>query len=140
MRALIAATVLAFAVAAPAAAQLARGQGVPLAKKEVEAALFGIDMMGFSPTYRMSWRECITPTGETLYETPLGVQKGRLRIADDGTACFSYLDTNYQVESCYSVVRNGKGYMFHHDGDGGVFVTTRLVTGVRNCDPDPLVS
>lgn len=125
----------------PAMAQLARGQGVTLTKAEVERGLLGVDMMGFSPTFRISWRECITPEGETLYETPFGVQQGRMIVSPDGQACFSYADTDYQGISCYRVVRNGKGFIFSHDddplgGDSGTFVTTRVTTGVKTCEPD----
>jgi hypothetical protein len=130
---------LMLASAPPALAQLARGQGVTLGKADVERGLLGVDMTGFSPTFRISWRECITPQGETLYETPFGVQQGRLVVTPDGRACFSYADTDYTALSCYRVVRNGKGFIFNHDDDpmgGGTFVTTRVVTGVTSCEPD----
>src|SRR6185295_11182277 len=68
----------ALVLASPALAQLKQGYGKPLNEAETKAALLGIDMRGYSPTYGFSWRECIQPNGETLYETPDAVLKGRL--------------------------------------------------------------
>src|SRR5262245_7668696 len=110
------------AIAPAAVAQLAKGQGVFLNQKEARAALFGIDMTGYSRTAKFAWRECIDPRGLTLYTTPAGIQKGKLRIDELGRACFSYDDTNYKEEYCFRVERNGTGILF--DGaeiNGGMF-------------------
>lgn len=131
---LIVAAVLGLGAAADA--QLARGQGTTLAPADVKKGLFGIDMWGYSPTYRMSWRECIDTRGNTIYHTPDGIRKGKLRVTEQGYACFAYEDDNYKSESCYVVQRNGKGFLF--DG-GGVFVTTR-VTPVNICTTEDLTS
>jgi hypothetical protein len=133
-------------IAAPAGAQLAKGAGQRLKETEVKNALLGVDLQGFSPTYQMSWRECIDPAGETLYETPDQVLKGRLFINPEGLACFAYEDTGYSTASCFSVYRQGKGIRFESDvktvtGEpDSVFVTTKLVTGVKSCKPQSLVS
>jgi hypothetical protein len=124
------------AVAAPSSAQLVKG--VRLKAEEATKALFGIDMEGFSPTENMEWRECIQPNGETLYEIPKRVLKGQLRISKEGQACFSYNDTDYQVEGCFWVVKTDKGFRF--ESDGSVFITTVVVTGVKSCKPEALVS
>jgi hypothetical protein len=125
------------ALAAPAAlAQLAK-KGPSMNAADASRALFGVDMQGYSPSAKFSWRECIDPKGETLYETPGRTQKGKLWVTPDGQACFSYEDTKFQDEFCYRVRKNGSGLMFDGDALGnGVFVTTRLVTGVKSCVPN----
>jgi hypothetical protein len=103
-------------LAAPALAQLKSGAGQPLTEAEAKAALLGIDMQGYSPTYRMAWRECIEPDGETLYETPAGVVKGRLVISPRGEACFSYEDSGYAAVSCFTTYRTGDVLRFEGFG------------------------
>lgn len=133
-------TAAALLALAPAAiAQRAKGQGQALSAAQVKAGLFGVDMTGYSPTYGITWRECIDPQGRTLYHTPAGVQRGRLKVTDDGKACFAYEDTDYQLESCFRVERNGAGFIFNGDGNG-IFVTTKLVPRVKACRSDDLVS
>lgn len=122
---------------APALAQLKPGSGAPLDEKQATAALMGIDMQGYSPTYRMSWRECIEPDGETLYETPAGVVKGRLVISPRGEACFSYEDSGYAAVSCFATYRSGDGLRF--EGFDTLFVTTKIIRNVKTCDPQDLV-
>jgi hypothetical protein len=128
----------ALALAAPAAAQLAKGQGRMLEQNEAKSAVFGIDMWGYSPTNGMEWRECIQPNGTTLYYTPDGVFKGKLYVDAAGQACFAYEDTQYKVQSCFAVERNGKGLIFR--GGGAVFVTTKIIPGITVCRPDQLNS
>lgn len=133
-----AAVLAAALLASPALAQLkGGGTGKTLNEAEAKAALLGIDMQGFSPTYRMQWRECIQPNGETLYETPAGVMKGRLIISPSGEACFSYEDDGYASISCF--VTYQKGATLHFEGLDSLFVTTRIVTGVKSCTPRNLV-
>jgi hypothetical protein len=141
------AVLLMAALAAPAGAQLAKGAGQKLNQAELKKALLGIDMMGFSPSENMSWRECIQPDGETLYEIPDQVLKGRLDISPDGRACFSYADTEYSSVGCFWTYRQGKdGLRFEADyklttGEpASVFVTTKVVTGVTSCKPKSLIS
>ena len=122
---------------APALAQLKPGSGAPLDEKQATAALMGIDMQGYSPTYRMSWRECIEPDGETLYETPAGVVKGQLVISPLGEACFSYEDSGYAAVSCFAAYRSGDGLRF--EGFDTLFVTTRVIRNVKTCNPQELV-
>ncbi len=133
------AALLAAALAAPAAAQLARGAEKRLSQAEVRQALLGIDMEGYSPSYGFSWRECIDPNGDTLYETPTGQMKGKLTIEDDGYACFAYEDDDFTDTACFSVRRSSKALRF--DGLAyDVFITTRVITGVKSCTPlDDLV-
>jgi hypothetical protein len=133
-------TVLAAAsLAAPAFAQLARGAEKVLNESEVRQALLGIDMEGYSPSYGFSWRECIDPKGDTLYETPTGQLKGKLTIESDGYACFSYEDDNFAEPACFRVKRGSKGMTFN-GLFADVFVTTRVITGVKSCTPrDDLV-
>lgn len=124
---------LALALAAPAAGQLVKGKGAALKPKEVEAALFGIDMQGYSPSSAISWRECIEPGGATLYETPGRIVKGRLVVSPDGLACFSYEDDDYSTVSCFVTYQSKSGLRFEGDF-GSLFVTTKVVTGVKTCE------
>src|SRR5262245_18155289 len=119
-------TVLALAalvLAAPAVAQLKQGFGAPLTEKETEAAILGIDMQGFSPSEQFSWRECIQPHGETLYETPAGVLKGKVLVSPRGEACFSYENSDYAAVNCFATFKSGDGLRFEGAG-GSLFVTT----------------
>ena len=128
----------AFALAAPAFAQLKQGFGKPLTEKETEAAILGIDMQGFSPSERFSWRECIQPNGETLYETPAGVIKGKVLVSPLGEACFSYEDSDYAAVSCFATFKTGDGLRFEGAG-GSLFVTTKVIRNVKTCKPQDLV-
>ena len=141
------AILVAVLLAAPAGAQLAKGAGQRLKEGELKKALLGIDMQGYSPSEQMSWRECIQPDGETLYEIPDRVLKGRLDITPDGLACFSYSDDGYSTAGCFWTYRQGKdGLRFEADyklptGEpASIFVTTRVVTGVTSCKPKSLIS
>jgi len=134
---LVAAAVL---LASPALAQLKRGYGKPFNEAETKAALLGIDMRGYSPTYGFSWRECIQPNGETLYETPDAVLKGRLTIAPGGQACFAYEDDQYSSMACFAAYKTDGGVRFETEGPSPVvFVTTKIVTGVKSCEPHDLI-
>lgn len=127
-------------LASPALAQLKHGYGKPLNEAEAKAALFGIDMRGYSPSYGFSWRECIQPNGETLYEMPDQTLKGRLMITPAGQACFSYNDDNYASMACFSAYKTGDGVRFETEGPAPVvFVTTKIVTGVKSCEPHDLI-
>ena len=134
-------------LAAPAGAQLAKGAGQRLKDPgEVKKALLGVDLHGFSPTSNMSWRECIQPDGETLYETPTEVVKGRVFINPEGLACFAYEDTGYTAASCYWTYRQANGLRWESDTKtiGGepqsVFVATKVITGITSCKPESLIS
>lgn len=124
-------------VGAPALAQLAKG-GRVMSGADLKGSLFGIEMTGFSPSYGFSWRECIEPGGATLYETPEGVINGRLSISPKGEACFAYEDDGYKTPACYQTRKTDKGFRFDGDFDS-VFVTTKVVTGIRSCKKQDLV-
>lgn len=122
-----------------AEAQLARSASEPLPKEDVSAGLLGVELEGYSPTYKMSWRECIDPKGRTEYHTPYGVRHGRLRVTPGGMACFAYEDTDYKAESCFTVRRSGEQFVFNgalgfdRDTTGDVFIATKLRRGVKAC-------
>lgn len=137
MRAIFVGLVLAALAGAPALAQLAKG-GPVMNGEQLKASLFGIEMTGFSPSYNFSWRECIEPGGETLYETPSGILKGRLTISSKGQACFAYEDDGYATPACYQTRKTDKGFRFDGDFDS-VFVTTKVVTGIQSCKKQDLV-
>ncbi len=128
----------ALVLATPAFAQLKQGFGKPLTEKETEAAILGIDMQGFSPSDRFFWRECIQPDGETLYETPDGVRKGKVLVSPEGEACFSYEDTDYAAVHCFATFRAGDGLRFEGAG-GTLFVTTKVIRNVKTSKPQDLV-
>ena len=121
---------------APAAAQLAKGPVMGAA--ELKTGLFGIEMSGYSPSYGFTWRECIQPDGQTLYETPDGVVNGRLTISSVGEACFAYEDDDFETPACYVTRKIPSGFRFEGEFDS-LFITTKVVTGIRTCKPSDLV-
>jgi hypothetical protein len=128
------------ALAAPAAAQIAKSAGQKMKPDEVKAALLGTDMQGYSPSDGAAWRECIQPDGETLYETETMALKGKVLVTPEGYACYAYEDTKFEEQFCFSMIRNGKqGFRFEGEF-GSLFVTTRVITGVKSCKPKDLVS
>jgi hypothetical protein len=132
-------TAAAALLASPALAQLQR-EFERLGEKEARAALFGVDLQGHSPTYGFSWRECIQPDGETLYETPHEVLRGRLTITPGGEACFAYEDDQYSNMACFVAYRTANGLRFQTEGPAPiVFVITKIVTGVKSCKPQQLI-
>lgn len=124
-------------LAGPALGQAPR-EGVVLAGAQLRAALFGIEMKGYSPTFGFSWRECIQPDGQTLYYTPEGVMHGRLTISRGGQACFAYEDDGYRTPACYTTKQTEKGLRFEGEADS-LFITTSIVKGVKTCSPDDLI-
>lgn len=107
-------------VAGIAAAQTAR-----LTAAEVRCELFGVELAGVNETYGDEWRECIEPSGRTVYTRGDERLAGRLEIRPDGQACFIYPpETGW---SCFSVVREGENYRFD------AFVTRTVRRGVREC-------
>ena len=137
MRAIFVGLFLAALSGAPALAQLAKG-GPVMSGAQLKASLFGIEMTGYSPTFGFSWRECIAPGGETLYETPDGLMKGRLTISPKGEACFAYEDDGYASPACYQTRKTDKGFRFDGEFDS-VFVTTKVVTGIQSCKKQDLI-
>lgn len=129
------------ALALPAAAQLdkSKSAAVRLKADEVKKALFGTDMRGFSPADGLSWRECVDPKGETLYETDEFVLKGRVNVTPEGYACYAYEDTGYKESYCFRMLKTKDGFRFEGEF-GSTFITQRVVTGVTNCKPNNLVS
>jgi hypothetical protein len=137
---LAAGAALALLLAPAAFAQLAKPV-TGMSAAEAKAALFGIDMQGYAAALDehgqpqgkgMNWRECITPKGETLYETPGGIEHGRLKINERGQACFAYEGTGYKDWNCFSAGKVATGFRFV-GGFGDVFVTTSVQTGVKSC-------
>lgn len=137
MRGIFVGLVLAALSSAPALAQLVKG-GPVMSGAQLKASLFGIEMTGYSPTFGFSWRECIAPNGETLYETPYGLMKGRLTISSKGEACFAYEDDGFATPACYRTRQTDKGFRFEGEFDS-LFITTKVVTGIKTCKPQDLV-
>jgi hypothetical protein len=103
-----------------AAAQTAR-----LTADEARRELFGVELAGVNESFGDDWRECIEPSGRTVYERGDDVREGRLEIRPDGQACFNYPPDTYW--SCFAVDREGDGYRFDS------FVTRTVRRGVREC-------
>jgi hypothetical protein len=103
-----------------AAAQTAR-----LTAEEARRELFGVELAGVNESFGDDWRECIEPSGRTVYERGDDVREGRLEIRPDGQACFNYPPDTFW--SCFSVAREGENYRFDS------FVTRTVRRGVREC-------
>jgi hypothetical protein len=105
---------------------------------------FGIEMSGvmLDGPREVHWRECVDPQGRTLCTFAGRVDHGRLGIREDGALCFSYQSTRFAEEGCFGAYREAKGqYRFVGvDGDGSVFVTRRMRSGVKACSADDMVS
>lgn len=107
---------------------------------EAKAALFGIHLYGTTTDFGMKWDECIEPDGDTLYTTPEGQMHGRLTISPRGYACFAYEDTGFRAPQCFVVWRNKDGLALTSEfGGGEVFVTTKVVHGIRTCEKADLI-
>ncbi len=105
-----------------------------------KAGLFGIEMSGYSPTYGFSWRECIQPDGETLYETPDGVMQRPVDpFPGRGRPALRMRTTGMRTPACYLTGRQtAKGLRFEGEFNS-LFITTKVVKGVKTCNPDDLI-
>lgn len=139
------ATLLAvLSVVAPALAQTPfpplppRDPGLDAA--ELKSSLFGIHLYGITTDVGMKWDECIEPSGKTLYTTPGGEMQGRLTISPNGLACFAYEDTDFKAPQCFVVRRLTRGgFSLVSEYGGEVFVTTKVVRGIRTCEKPDLI-
>lgn len=107
------------------AAGIAAAQTARLSAAQARAELFGVELAGVNESAGDEWRECIEPTGRTVYERGGERREGRLEIRPDGQACFNYPPETYW--SCFSVAREGDNYRFDD------FVTRTIRRGVREC-------
>ncbi|MGE0663258.1 MAG: hypothetical protein AB7H66_08165 [Hyphomonadaceae bacterium] len=114
-----------FVLFAAATVGIAAAQTVRLTAEEARAELFGVELSGVNESFGDSWRECIEPSGRTVYERGDEVREGRLEIRPDGQACFNYPPDTYW--SCFNVDREGDNYRFDS------FVTHTVRRGVRAC-------
>lgn len=125
------------------AAALALAAARPLDAAQANRAFFGVDMSGVmkGESRDVAWRECVDPKGETVYWFEGEVDRGRLRIREDGALCFSYASRNYGDEGCFAAYPEGRDqYRFVSlDGDS-TFVTKRLRKGVKACSASEMVS
>lgn len=130
--------VLALAGAAAAAT------GRPLDAADAKRTFFGVDMSGVMPRETggdVAWRECVDPAGETVYWFAGEVDRGRLRIREDGALCFSYKSTGYAEEGCFAAYAEAKGqYRFVGLDGESTFLTKRLRKGVKACSAQEMVS
>lgn len=109
------------------AAGIAAAQTARLTAEEARRELFGVELAGVNESFGDAWRECIEPSGRTVYERGGVIQEGRLEIRPDGQACFNYPPDAYW--SCFSVHREGENYRFD------AFVTRTIRRGVTSCGP-----
>jgi len=130
---------IAFALAAAAAALAA---AAPLDAARARATFFGVDMSGVTGgAAPVAWRECVTPKGDTVYWFQGQVDRGRLRVRDDGALCFSYQSSGFHEEGCFAAfaARDGQ-YRFASLSGDSTFVTRSIRTGVKACSAQPMVS
>jgi hypothetical protein len=114
-----------FVLAAVSAAGVATAQTARLTADEATRELFGVELAGVNESAGDDWRECIEPSGRTVYERGGEKREGRLEIRPDGQACFNYPPDAYW--SCFSAFREGENYRF------GDFVTRAIRRGVTSC-------
>jgi hypothetical protein len=107
------------------AAGVAAAQTALLTADEARAELFGVDLAGVNESFGDEWRECIEPSGRTVYERGSQRREGRLEIRPDGQACFNYPPDTYW--SCFDVAREGGNYRFD------TFITRTVRRGVTRC-------
>jgi hypothetical protein len=112
-------------LAVVSAAGIATAQTARLNAEQARTELFGVELAGVNESVGDEWRECIEPTGRTVYERGGERREGRLEIRPDGQACFNYPpETQW---SCFGVAREGENYRFDD------FVTRTIRRGVREC-------
>jgi hypothetical protein len=116
-----------FVLFAVSAVSMAAAQAAHLSADEARRELYGVELAGVNESAGDQWRECIEPSGRTVYERAGVVQEGRLEIRPDGQACFNYPPDAYW--SCFNVVREGENYRFD------AFVTRVVRRGVDHCEP-----
>ncbi len=107
------------------AAGIAAAQTARLTADEARLELFGVELAGVNETYGDEWRECIEPSGRTVYRRGDERVEGQLEIRPDGQACFNYPPD--AAWNCFNVMREGENYRF------GSFVTRTVHRGVREC-------
>jgi hypothetical protein len=108
-----------------ASASVAAAQSMRLTADQARAELFGVELAGVNESFGDDWRECIEPSGRTIYERGGRLIEGRLEIRPDGQACFNYPPDTYW--SCFDVQREGENYRFDS------FVTRTVRRGVTSC-------
>jgi hypothetical protein len=90
----------------------------PLTAAEIRAAILGRELSGVTEESGVPWMECITPAGDTVYRFgPAPPQHGRVRVTEEGQACFSYAESGFAQEACWTMRRNGERLQFD-DADG----------------------
>lgn len=137
------ALVLGAAALALAAAAATAAPGAPLDAATAKRTFFGIDMNGVmkSEGGEIAWRECVDPKGATVYWFAGSVDRGRLRVREDGALCFSYQSSGFAEEGCFAAYAEGKDqYRFVGLDSDSTFITRRLRKGVKACSADEMVS
>lgn len=116
-----------------AAAGSAGAQAALLSAAEARRALFGVEIAGVFEGDGEQFRECIDPQGRTAYHIYGTVDRGRLTIAADGQACFSYASSGFERQSCFTVAREGQGFRFSSGPDDPDFVVETVRRGIQGC-------
>lgn len=129
-RSLFFAAIFALGMVSPALAKA-------LSAAEAKKAFFGLDMTGVYEPDGTPWRECVKPSGETIYWYRGTIDFGRLTIRNDGALCFAYKSTDYaQTDNCYNATRVGGGYRFTHVSDPSSVFVAKQAKPIKAC-PDP---
>jgi hypothetical protein len=124
-----------------AASLLAAAQ--PLSADAARRTFFGVDMSGVmkGEGRDVPWRECVEASGETVYWFAGEVDRGRLRVREDGGLCFSYKSSGYADEACFAAYPEGRGqYRFVGVDGGSVFITRQMRKIARACPTGAMVS
>ena len=105
-----------------------------LSAEELADTLLGTDLVGFVEGQERRWRECIAPDGTTRFAVEgERLDQGRLRITDDGRACFTYASRGYEGWSCWWAERDGADVRFHSDAGGAAVFRATQMSRVRSC-------
>ncbi len=105
----------------------------PLSARDAKKQFFGYDMMGHIEGSNTQWRECVNPSGKTVYWIEGEKREGTLRIRDDGALCFSYPNPQVADEDCFFAERRGaSNWRFTYEFQGDTFVTDKT-RKVKEC-------
>ena len=103
---------------------------------DIEATFFGVDMSGVTYSFGEPWRECIEPSGETVYHFMGETRIGRAWVNENAQLCFVYpADETGDTPACFQAFKRGLDYIFYSEFNG-VFIADLVTPGVETCPRD----
>lgn len=111
---------------------------VTLTAAQARTEIIGADLHGYFTPGNEPWHECIERSGRTFYEVGRSRLEGRVRVLPSGLVCFRYADTDFKVENCFMMTRDGDRVAYQDAN--GEFVITARQPGVANCNNNVPVS